>query len=138
MAMNPRALHLVVADDQPDTVSTLIAILADEGHTVVGACQAGEVLSAIHERRPDAAILDIGMPGLSGYALAREIRERFGDSTPLLIAISGRWFDETDRMLAELAGFHHFLQKPCDPKDVLELLEPLTRCAPPPVGAFAR
>jgi hypothetical protein len=44
---------------------------------------------------------------------------------PMMIAISGKWVGQTDRMLADLAGFKHFLRKPCDPRTLLELLEPL-------------
>jgi CheY-like chemotaxis protein len=69
--------------------------------------------------------LDIDMPGMSGYTVARELREVFGEQTPLLISISGKWIGQTDRMLADLAGFNHFLQKPCDPQVLLRLLEPL-------------
>ena len=65
------------------------------------------------------------MPGLSGYTLAREIRQMLGDSAPLLIAISGKWLGQTDRMLADLAGFDHFLRKPCDPTELIKLLDPL-------------
>jgi DNA-binding response OmpR family regulator len=126
-----RPLRLIVADDERDTVVTLSAILADEGHDVLGAYSGSQVIAAVKKSRPDAAILDIDMPGLSGYAVARELREIFGEAAPLLIAISGRWVGQTDRMLAELAGFNHFLQKPCDPQVLLRLLEPLRSSAPP-------
>lgn len=123
-----RALRLVIADDEPDTVTSLMAILNDEGHSVFGSHRGGEVISMVRLERPDAVILDIDMPGISGYAVAREIREMFGDkSCPLLIAISGKWVGQTDKMLAELAGFHYFLRKPCEPQKLLELLEPLTK-----------
>jgi DNA-binding response OmpR family regulator len=123
-----KALRLVIADDEPDTVTSLMAILNDEGHSVFGAHRGGEVISMVRLERPDAVILDIDMPGISGYAIAREIREMFGEkSCPLLIAISGKWVGQTDKMLAELAGFHYFLRKPCEPKKLLELLEPLRK-----------
>ena len=121
-----RPLRLVIADDEHDTVTSLMAILCDEGHSVFGSFRGGEVLPTVRLERPDAVILDIDMPGISGYAVAREIREMFAESAcPLLVAISGKWLGQTDKMLAELAGFHHFLGKPCDPKALLELLEPL-------------
>ena len=65
------------------------------------------------------------MPGVSGYSVAREVRSIYDFSPPLLIAISGKWVGQTDRMLADLAGFSHFLQKPCDPRVLLQILEPL-------------
>lgn len=127
-AGSARPLRLVIADDEPDTVTSLMAILNDEGHSVFGAHRGGEVIPMVRLERPDAVILDIDMPGISGYAVAREIREMFAPgSCPLLIAISGKWVGQTDKMLAELAGFHYFLRKPCEPGKLLELLEPLRR-----------
>lgn len=120
-----RPLRLVVADDERDTVMTLTEILWDEGHSVFGAYKGSDVIAAARRGRPDAFILDIDMPGLSGYSVARAMREMYGDATPLLIAISGRWVGQTDKMLAELAGFNHFLQKPFDTQVLLGLLEPL-------------
>lgn len=120
-----RPLHLVVADDERDTVMTLSAILADEGHDVVGASTGAEVLSQVRRQKPEALIIDIDMPGMSGYTVAREVRAIFETAPPLLVAISGKWVGQTDRMLADLAGFNHFIQKPCDPQILLQLLEPL-------------
>jgi DNA-binding response OmpR family regulator len=115
-------LRIVVADDEPDTVSSLTAILSHEGHSVVGTHRASEVLPEVRRNKPDAMILDIDMPGISGFAIAREIREAFGEASPQLVAVSGKWFGQTDRMLAQLAGFDHFLQKPCSPDTLLALL----------------
>lgn len=126
-ATQRRSLFLLVADDERDTVETLCAILVDEGHSVVGLYKPTEVLPQLRSRKPDAIVLDIDMPGLSGYTLAREIRQLFGDGAPLLIAISGKWLGQSDRMLADLAGFNHFLQKPCDPAELLKLLDPLMK-----------
>lgn len=120
-----RSLYLIVADDERDTVQTLGGILSDEGHEVVGAYKGPSVIAQVRLRKPDAVILDIDMPGMSGYSVAREVRSLFEISPPLLIAISGKWVGQTDRMLADLAGFSHFLQKPCEPRVLLHLLEPL-------------
>ena len=125
-----RPLHIVVADDERDTVLTLAAILTHEGHSVCGASKGPDAILHARRQKPDALILDIDMPGASGYSVAREILEIFKPWPPLLIAISGKWVGQTDRMLADLAGFNHFLQKPCEPEALLELLEPL-RLAPP-------
>ena len=120
-----RPLRLIVADDERDTVATLAAILSDEGHDVIGASTGAQVLSHLRQQKPDALIIDIDMPGMSGYTVAREVRAIFESSPPLLVAISGKWVGQTDRMLADLAGFNHFIQKPCDPQVLLHLLEPL-------------
>src|SRR5260221_2539068 len=104
-----RSLRLVIVDDEPDTVLTLSAILADEGHSVVAAHNGQAAIMEIRKGVPDALIVDISMPGISGYEVAREARRIFGDLAPMLIAISGNGTGKTDRMLSNLAGFHHFL-----------------------------
>ena len=123
VARATRRLRVVIADDEPDTVTSLMAILSHEGHSVFGSTHPADVLPDVRMNKPDSVILDIDMPGISGFALAREIRALFGDASPLLIAVSGKWFSQTDRMLAELAGFDYFLQKPCHPDALLALLE---------------
>jgi len=120
-----RNLRIIVADDEPDTVLTLAALLRQEGYQVIEASRGSEVLAHVRQQKPDALILDIDMPGMSGYTVAREIRDRYQPATPLLVAISGKWVGQTDKMLADLAGFDHFLQKPCDPQILLRMLEPL-------------
>lgn len=132
-----RALRLVIADDEPDTVETLAAILSDEGHSVARATSGPGVLAEIKRDLPDAIIVDIGMPDISGLAVAREAKRIFGQATPLMIAISGIFVGESDRMLTELAGFDHFLHKPCDARQVLALLEPLTARPRPPAPDFS-
>jgi len=127
-----RSLRIVVADDERDTVVTLSAILADEGHTVVETFSAVQALREIRQQAADAVIVDISMPGASGYDVAREVRRIYGDAAPLLISISGKWTGQTDRMLSKLAGFNYFLEKPCDPKVLISLLAPLKRQAPRP------
>jgi len=124
-ALSARALHVVIADDERDAVLTLAAILTGEGHSVAATYNGPAVLGEMRRQFPDAIVVDIEMPGISGLTVAREVRRIYGDSAPLLIAISGKWIGESDRMLSEVAGFHHFLQKPCDPAALLTLLAPL-------------
>ena len=85
-----RSLRIVVADDNFDSLATLKAILQDEGHEVLGVANGRSALEAVRHFDPDAVILDIAMPDLSGWEVAREIRDASGRSDrPLLIAISG-------------------------------------------------
>ena len=119
------ALSILVADDEMDTVQTLAAILADEGHAVYAIRDGSLVLDAIRRLKPNVCILDIEMPRTDGYAIAREIVKEYEDkkqARPLLIAISGRWKSQTDKMLARMVGFDHFLVKPADPQDLIKLL----------------
>ena len=82
-----------------------------------------EVLSALSLFRPDAVIIDIGLPGVSGYASAPAILNSFTDiRRPLMIANTGLWTEAPDRLVAEQVGFDHFLVKPCKPDELIRLL----------------
>src|SRR5438270_9518724 len=116
-------LRIVVADDDRDTAMTLAAILRDEGHEVQTVLRGDEALEMCRLFRPDVLIADVNMPGESGYAIARELRERHGALAPLLIAISGKWTKASDRLLGKAVGFDHYLLKPCDPNELLPLIE---------------
>ena len=118
-------LRVLVADDDRDTATMLAAILRDEGDDVHTVLRGDEVLDVVRLFRPDAVILDLNLPGMSGYAIAHEIRERHGGLAPLLIAISGVWKDTGERLAGQAMGFDHYLVKPCEPKQVLALLEGL-------------
>ena len=120
-------LRVLVADDERDTAVMLAAILRDEGHEVHTVLRGDEVLDVVRLFRPDAVILDLNLPGMSGYAVAHEIRERHGAVAPLLIAVSGVWKDTSERLAGQAMGFDQYLVKPCEPKQLLALLEPLRR-----------
>ncbi|HEX6156163.1 MAG TPA: response regulator [Burkholderiales bacterium] len=118
----PRPLRIVVADDEADSVIALKLLLNDEGHDVIGLSKGKEVMRAVEEFRPDVVVLDIAMPDRSGYEIAKEIRERYGQITPLLIAITGKYKQASDKMLGEMVGFDHYLVKPYNPNELLALL----------------
>lgn len=124
-------LRILVADDERDTVSTLLLLLQEEGHEVRAVYKGSEVLRSVLDFDPDAVLLDIGMPELSGHEVARKIRECLGSKRPLLIGISGRYKQSADKLLAEINGFNHYLVKPCPPGAILELLSPLAVSRPP-------
>ena len=116
-------LTVLVADDDQDTVMTLAALLGDEGHTVHTVTSGSLVEEAVRRFNPHVCILDIEMPGKNGYALVQDILERAGSERPLMIAISGIWKTQTDRMLARMVGFDQFFAKPADPAALLQLIE---------------
>lgn len=122
-AESARRLRVLVADDNPDTVLTLSALLADEGHEVRSLDDGSGVLKELRRFDPDVCILDIEMPGKDGYLLARELSELRSEHRPLLVAISGVWTRPSERFLALLAGFDHFFQKPADPNELLKVLD---------------
>ena len=127
--LRPTPLRVVIADDEQDTVSTLCAILQDEGYLAVGVLRGADVLSMVHSHTPHAVVLDIDMPGMSGYAVAQAIRLEYRERAPLLVAVSGKWVQQTDKLLAITIGFDHFLAKPCEPRQLLKLLNPLRSSA---------
>jgi CheY-like chemotaxis protein len=120
-------LRIVIADDDPDTVMTLAAILQDEGHQVYGFGTGREALAAARMYRAEVMIVDIQMPDMTGYDIARSVREQTQRSqlphAPLLIAISGRWKGETDMLLSVVVGFDHHFPKPCEPQELVQYLE---------------
>jgi DNA-binding response OmpR family regulator len=122
-----RRLRVVIADDDRDAVLALATVLAHEGHEVREVYRGSEVLRTVREFDPDVALIDISMPGMTGYDVAREIRHVFGKERPKLIAVTG-WKKTSDRILAQIAGFDHHLAKPFETEALLALL------AEPPVG----
>lgn len=118
-------LRILIADDDRDTTLMLGAILRDEGDEVHVVLRGDEVLELVRLFRPDAIVLDLNMPGMSGYAIAHEVRERYSALAPMLIAMSGVWTGTPERLAGTALGFDHYLVKPCEPKELLGLLEPL-------------
>jgi DNA-binding response OmpR family regulator len=119
-------LRIVVADDERGIVDTLAGVLRDAGHDVYGIYNGAEVLPTVRIVRPDAVIVDILLPAMSGYAIAQELRHTFTDlRRPLLIGMSGKWKERSDRLIAQQVGFDHYLEKPCEAEEILKLLEPL-------------
>jgi CheY-like chemotaxis protein len=122
----PRSLRIIVADDERDTVLTLMMILKDEGHEVQGIYTGSRVLPLVGEFDPDVVLLDIALPEKSGFELAQEIRKRPRGRRVLLIGISGQYKQASDKLLADITGFDHYLVKPFDTAALLALLAPLT------------
>ena len=116
-----RRLRIVVADDDRDAVLTLAAVLQHEGHEVREVYRGSEVLRMVREFDPDVALIDISMPGMTGYDVAREVRQLFGKRRPVLIAVTG-WKKTSDKLLAQMAGFDHHLAKPFETDALLALL----------------
>ena len=113
--------RVLVVDDNPDAGDTLATLLTLAGHTVEVARGSLQAVEAARRFRPEAALLDIGLPGMSGYDLARQLRaEPFGRDL-LRVALTG-YGQEDDRRRATAAGFDHHLTKPADPAVLSELL----------------
>jgi CheY-like chemotaxis protein len=114
--------RILIADDNRDSAETLAALLRMEGHEVKAVHDGPVALSAFGELKPDVALLDIGMPGLTGYEVARRMRQASGGTAVTLIAITG-WGQDVDKERAHAAGFDHHLTKPVDPQRLADLLK---------------
>ena len=121
--------RILVADDDADTVQSLTVLLQDEGYEVRGVHRGAEVLQAIFNFAPDVVLLDIGMPQMTGYEVARVLRERYGSARPALIAVTGL-SGEADRQQARAAGFEHHVAKPYEPRALIRLIGELAAAAP--------
>ena len=125
VARAPRQLRILVADDDRDSVLTLLMLLRDEGHEAHGVYNGQQALKAVLEFEPHAVLLDIALPDLSGWEVARQIRQRSTAKGPMLIGVSGEYKQGADRILSEIIGFDHYVLKPYDVNALLALLAPL-------------
>jgi CheY-like chemotaxis protein len=119
----PRAagLRVAIVDDNADAADSLAMVLELEGHEVRTAGNGIAGLELIDEFAPHAVILDIGLPRLNGYEVARRIRLEHRDAGILLIAVTG-WGQQQDKQAAEEAGFDHHFTKPVDPRELQRVL----------------
>lgn len=116
-----RSAEVLVVDDNVDAAESLALLLRVTGHQV-RVCHDGlKALAMVEESFPDVAVLDIGLPGLDGYSVARQLRQRAEGRTLLLVALTG-YGQEEDRRRAMQAGFDHHLTKPVDPETLVRLV----------------
>ena len=121
-AARPSARRVLVVDDNPDAAERWWPALRLTGHDVRAAYNGGAALdTARGASSPDVVLLDIGLPGMSGYEVARAIRSDPSLSTVLLVAITG-WGQLDDRRKARQAGFDHHRVKPVDAGDIEQLI----------------
>jgi DNA-binding response OmpR family regulator len=109
-------LRVLVVDDNPDIVATTMALLRLDGHETEGCYSGTDVLTCVTGFQPDVVVLDIGLPGLSGWEVARRIRARIQGKQPMIIGVTGEYTKEVDKILSEVIGFDYYLVKPADPK----------------------
>jgi signal transduction histidine kinase len=124
VAAAPTGRRILVADDNADALESLAILLTLSGHEVYRALDGTLALEAAERYMPDVALLDIGMPQLSGYDVARQIRARPWGRQLVLVALTG-WGQESDRRRSQEAGFNCHLVKPVDPEELNRLLAQL-------------
>ena len=118
--------RVLVVDDNVDAAESLAMLLTLSGHDARLAHDGPSALKAALEFRPDLALLDIGLPGLSGFEVAEQIRREPTLALIVLVALTGYGL-ESDRQRSRAAGFDHHLVKPADFDEVQKILGSVSR-----------
>jgi CheY-like chemotaxis protein/two-component sensor histidine kinase len=116
-----RRLNLMLVDDNVDAAQTLALLLESGGHAVTVAHDPVDALRRAEQQRFDACLLDIGLPGMNGYELARRLRRLPGGQGATLVAITG-YGQQSGQATAMYAGFDRYFVKPVEPAALHELL----------------
>jgi CheY-like chemotaxis protein len=117
--------RILVVEDMKVQADMLVALLELHGHEVRAVNNGPDALKMLTEFLPDVALIDVGLPGMDGYSLARLIREQQKFNHIVLIAQTG-WVGEEDRQRSRAAGFNHHLAKPIDYHRLAEILAGVT------------
>lgn len=120
-SLQPPAGRILLVDDNVDATRIMRLMLEIDGHAVRVVNDSSAALAAAREFAPDIVLLDIGMPGLDGYGVARQLRAEGGTAQPLLVAITGHGQADDARRSRE-AGFDRHLTKPVERKLLQELI----------------
>ena len=113
-AKSVRRVRVLIVDDNIDSADTLTEMLRASGHDVDTAYDGAAGLAAVDSHQPDVVLLDIGLPKVNGYDVARKIRQSDPQRRIVLVAVTG-WGQDEDRRRSQHAGFDHHLVKPVDP-----------------------
>jgi PAS domain S-box-containing protein len=106
-----RPKRILVVDDNRDSADSLAMLLRLAGHEVRTVHDGRRVPAVVEDERPDLVLLDIGLPGLDGYSVARQLRSKAEFASTMLVALTG-YGTEEDRRQSQAAGFDHHLVKP--------------------------
>jgi two-component system CheB/CheR fusion protein len=134
--VSARALRILLVEDEVAVAEMLVMLLELWGHTVQVVHNGPAALAAAPTLRPQVVLCDIGLPGMSGYDVARQLRQQEGLNKLVLIAITG-YGQQEDQRRAQEAGFDHHLTKPVDPVAFEKLLTCLVDAAGRPFGSSA-
>jgi CheY-like chemotaxis protein len=114
-------MRVLVVEDNPKAADSLAALLRQAGHEVEVATDGPAAVSAAENQHPDVVLLDIDLPGLCGWEVAKTLRALPADKRPLLVALTGYGDDEDHRRSRE-ASIDLHLTKPVDPDRLQQLL----------------
>jgi DNA-binding response OmpR family regulator len=117
---------ILVADGDADFRALVAGLLGRVGYATCEAANGYEVLALADEERPRLVLLDVELPGISGYETCRELRDRLGDELPLIF-LSGTRVESIDRIAGLLIGADDYITKPFDPGELLARVRSLVR-----------
>lgn len=118
-------LRVALVEDDEDIRALLIRLLRNWGHDAAAAGDGETGVELIARTKPDVALLDVGLPGIDGYEVAKQVRQSLGAATPLLVIMSG-YGDANARALSAKAGVDIHLTKPVEPAKLQDaLLQPV-------------
>jgi len=113
--------RILVVDDNLDAAESIAVYLRLEGHEVRTVSDGPQALACARVFAPQVAVVDIGLPGMSGYDVARRLRQDGAPTPSLLIALTG-YGQKEDRSKSQDAGFHHHFVKPADPRAIQSVI----------------
>jgi PAS domain S-box-containing protein len=117
-----RRLRVLIVEDSQDMLDMLAIVVEGDGHDVRKALDGSSAIATAMSFRPDVVLLDLGLPSMSGFEVARELRRRSETVSARIVALTG-WGQPEDRRQTREAGFDHHLTKPTNPEEVTALLE---------------
>jgi CheY-like chemotaxis protein len=123
-------LRLLLVEDSNDCAAMTAVVLQECGHDVRTARNGLQALDACRSEQPDAVLLDIGLPGMNGYEVAKQLRDEFGAATPRLIAVTG-YGRRGDRQQSAASGIDVHLVKPVDWAELTSILDQLEHASSP-------
>jgi two-component system, NarL family, nitrate/nitrite response regulator NarL len=118
VAANPNCGSVLIVDDDPNYRAFVSAALARVGYETREAASGEEALTSIRGQRPSCVLLDVLLPGVTGYAVCRELRDEYGEELPIIF-VTGERTEPGDRVAGLLLGADDYVVKPFDPDELL-------------------
>ena len=128
--MPPAGHRVLLVDDNPDSSEPLSLLLQAKGHQTRIAIDGATAIAVADDFRPDCVLLDLGLPRMDGYEVARRLRQRPYGADLVLVALTG-WTGKEVRTKAAEAGFDYHLVKPVDWDELEKIVQSVSRSATP-------
>ena len=118
MAANPNCGSILIVDDDANYRASVAAVLDRVGYETAEAGSGEEALRSVRNRRPSCVLLDVMLPGVTGYAVCRELRDEYGEALPIIF-VTGERTEPSDRVAGLLLGADDYVVKPFDPDELV-------------------